>query len=293
MPTAKFLDDVSSEGSPISISRPASVMATPLVTPPLHSASTSSVSAFANNVNPQLPATLPPLHIASRNISRTSTPPAAWSTDHVRVSSPMYLPLASNAGCPLMHAQEELPSDRSDRGIFVLLPDADDTDNLRIVPTEGDPAPLCPLVNHGRHNMNDRARHLRSLNKQKVEQVDNTTTARTPRPKKPPRSFPEKRPLYYLEGVTGYDCVQHRPSAGLYGCRVFSSGASTVQDKTRPLSRISTDHASRSYEQNTDTRTDHMSRTLTPVQSTLSSSSIGPLIQASTCTISFPQVRHL
>lgn len=43
-----------------------------------------------------------------------------------------------------------------------------------------------------------------------------------PRPQPKPRVIPDIRPLYFLEGATGYDCLQHRSSSGLYGGRVFS-----------------------------------------------------------------------
>lgn len=47
----------------------------------------------------------------------------------------------------------------------------------------------------------------------------------------------DKKPLYYFDGVTGYDCVQHRPSSGMYGGRVFSLQG---QDDSRPTSAAPT-----------------------------------------------------
>jgi hypothetical protein len=54
-----------------------------------------------------------------------------------------------------------------------------------------------------------------------------------PRKVRPPpiRIIPEKRPLYYLDGVTGYDRIQHRPSSGLYGGRIFSTRSNTAPVK--------------------------------------------------------------
>ena len=56
---------------------------------------------------------------------------------------------------------------------------------------------------------------------------DNKISARSgtrqPRaPIKPRVILSNKTPLYYFEGVTGYDSVQHRPPSGMYGGRVFS-----------------------------------------------------------------------
>ncbi len=60
------------------------------------------------------------------------------------------------------------------------------------------------------------------------------TGARQPRaPIKPRVILSNKKPLYYLEGVTGYDSVQHRPPSGLYGGRVFSMRS---HDSLRPIS---------------------------------------------------------
>ena len=47
----------------------------------------------------------------------------------------------------------------------------------------------------------------------------------------------DKKPLYYYDGVMGYDCVQHRPSSGMYGGRVFSLQG---QDDSRPTSAVPT-----------------------------------------------------
>lgn len=43
-----------------------------------------------------------------------------------------------------------------------------------------------------------------------------------PRPTPKPRFIPNLKPLYYFDGATGYDCLQHRSSSALYGSRVFS-----------------------------------------------------------------------
>ncbi len=51
-----------------------------------------------------------------------------------------------------------------------------------------------------------------------------------PRVRHPPRIIPEAKPLYYLHGVTGYDCVQHRSSTGMNGSRPFSLRASDAFD---------------------------------------------------------------
>ena len=53
-----------------------------------------------------------------------------------------------------------------------------------------------------------------------------TRRGRKPRAPPPPRIIPDVRPLYYFHGVTGYDCVQHRSSSGMYGSRPFSLRAS-------------------------------------------------------------------
>jgi len=42
------------------------------------------------------------------------------------------------------------------------------------------------------------------------------------RPIPKPRAMPDFTPLYYIEGTTGYECLQYRTSSGLYGSRVFS-----------------------------------------------------------------------
>lgn len=46
-----------------------------------------------------------------------------------------------------------------------------------------------------------------------------------PRPPLQPRIIPDLKPLYFFDGVTGYDFVQHRPSSGMYGSRPFSMRA--------------------------------------------------------------------
>ena len=60
------------------------------------------------------------------------------------------------------------------------------------------------------------------------EMTRRTHMALKPRPPPPPRIIPDLKPLYYFDGVTGYDFVQHRPSSGMYGSRPFSMRAASA-----------------------------------------------------------------